>query len=227
MGEARLLLVAIGAGFVFTLIFALMTRLYAADAQAQVADSILRFHVVANSDSEADQALKLLVRDAVLEEYHEILANVDDRVASVAIIRAELENIETIAAGVVSDVGFDYNVDVKLSNQFFPTRAYGGLMLPPGMYDALTIRIGSASGQNWWCVMFPPLCFVDETQAELSPESREQFAAVLDDRAYELVSSGNNNIHVRFAVVEWWQNRADSGEEELLFVQYHVSGWEH
>ena len=220
MGEARLLMVSVCAGLAFTLIFALMTRFYAADVQGQVAESILRFHVVAHSDNEVDQELKLRVRDAVLEEYREILTNADDRIEAIAIIRDELESIERIAAEVVAGGGFEHDVMARLSSQFFPMRAYGGMKLPSGMYDALTIRIGDAIGENWWCVVFPPLCFVDEAQTELSHESREQFASVMGEHAYELVSQSqsSNNVRVRFAVVDWWQGRA-SGDEEIIIVQ--------
>jgi len=221
LGEARILLVSIGAGLVFTLLFAIVTRLYAADVQEDIADSILRFHVLAHSDDLADQQLKLSVRDAVLNEYRQVLTNAESRLESIAIIREELPNIERIAAETVAEAGYDHDVKAALSSQFFPTRAYGELRLPPGMYDALTIRIGSAVGENWWCVVFPPLCFVDEAQTELSQESREQFAHVLNDSAYELVThqnSGGSNVHVRFAVVEWWQNRSAT-DEEILIVQ--------
>jgi len=221
IGEARILLISIGAGLVFTLLFALITMFYAADAQADVAASILRFHVLAHSDSYADQELKLLVRDAVLDEYHDVLTNVDNRVDSITHLRDELANIERIAADVVADAGYNHDVSAALSNSFFPTRSYGELRLPPGMYDALTIRIGSAVGENWWCVVFPPLCFVDEAQTELSAASREQFASVLSESSYELVSMNNsdNGVRVRFAVVEWWQNRSSDSDSEIFIAQ--------
>ena len=221
MGEARLLMVSVCAGFVFTLMLVMMTRLYAIYAQADVADSILRFHVVAHSDEEVEQELKLRVRDAVLREYHEVLANIDDRAAAVELIRGELENIERVAAAVVAYEGFEHDVSARLSNKFFPMRAYGGMKFPSGRYDALTISIGTAIGENWWCVVFPPLCFVDETQTELSHESREQFATVMSEQGYELVSQSesSNNVRVRFAVVDWWQSRDDSRETEIIIVR--------
>ena len=207
LGEARILLISLGAGLILTLVFALVTRLYANEAQEDIASEILRFHVLAHSDGEADQALKLLVRDAVLAEYSEALSNVDDRYSSIEFIRFELDNIESIAAGVVAEAGLDHSVRAGLTNQFFPTRAYGDLRLPPGMYGALTIRIGDAIGENWWCVIFPPRCFVDEAQTELSQSSRNQFAELLSDSAYELISQSKNTdrVRVRFALVEWWQ----------------------
>ncbi|MCL2673914.1 MAG: stage II sporulation protein R [Defluviitaleaceae bacterium] len=221
MGEARLLMVSVCAGLAFTLIFALMTRLYAADAQTRIAESILRFHVVAHSDDEAEQELKLRVRNAVLEEYREVLANVDGRTAAIDIILGELENIERIAAEVVADGGLEHDVTARLSGRFFPMRVYGGMKFPSGMYDALTIRIGSAIGENWWCVVFPPLCFVDEAQTELLHESREQFVSVMSEQSYELVSQSlsNNNVRVRFAVVDWWQGRNSDSESEIVIVQ--------
>ena len=221
LGEARILLISLGAGLVFTLVFALVTRLYAADVQEEIAAEVLRFHVLAHSDDEADQELKLRVRDAVLAHYGNVLSNVDDRFASIELIRAELANIESIAARVVADAGLEHDVRAGLSSQFFPTRAYGEIRLPPGMYEALTIRIGDAIGENWWCVVFPPLCFVDEAQTELSQSSHDQFANLLSDSAYELISQSDsvNSVRVRFAVVEWWQNRSSDRDSEILIVQ--------
>jgi len=220
LGEARILLISLGAGLVFTLMFALVTRLYASEVQEEISSEMLRFHVLAHSDGEDDQALKLHVRDAVLKKYGEVMTNVDDRAASVEIIRAELAGIENIAASVVAEAGLDHDVRAGLSRQFFPTRAYGGLRLPPGMYDALTIRIGDAAGENWWCVVFPPLCFVDEAQTELSESSHDQFADLLSESAYELISQSEsvNEVRVRFAIVEWWQNRSSGREAEIQIV---------
>lgn len=221
-GEARILLIAFGAGLMFTIVFAIVTRLYAADAHGEIAGSILRFHVLANSDTESDQALKLLVRDAVLASYADLLGNAQNRQESIATIRDELANIRDIAALAIAEAGYDYPVEAMLSSQFFPTRIYGELRLPPGMYDALTIRIGDAIGENWWCVLFPPLCVVEEAQANVTPQGRERFAEVISPSAYDLMSytEPSNRVQVRFAVVEWWQSRyADRPDEEVLFVQ--------
>ena len=221
LGEARILLISLGAGLVFALVFALVTRLYAADVQEEIAAEILRFHVLAHSDGEADQELKLRVRDAVLAHYGDVLANADDRFASVELIRSELANIESIAAAVVAEAGLEHSVRAGLSSQFFPTRAYGEIRLPPGMYEALTIRIGDAIGENWWCVVFPPLCFVDEAQTELSQCSHDQLSGLLSDSAYELISQSDSvsGVRVRFAVVEWWQSRSSDHDAEILIVQ--------
>ena len=221
LGEARILLISLGAGLVFTLLFVMATWLYAVEAQEEVASGILRFHVLAHSDSEADQELKLQVRDAVLSIYSDTLSNSEDRFESVEFIRAQLPEIERIAAKIVADAGADYAVRAELSSQHFPTRAYGDIRLPPGMYDALTISIGNAIGENWWCVVFPPLCFVDEAQTELTQSSHDQFASLLSEPAYELISQSENDsaVKVRFAVVEWWQSRPSSQDSEILLVQ--------
>ena len=222
LGEARILLVSLGAGLVFTLVFALVTRLYASDVQEEIAAEILRFHVLAHSDDHAEQELKLLVRDAILAHYGHVLTDVENRFASIELIRLELADIEGIAAQVVAQNGFDHDVRAGLTSQFFPTRSYGAIRLPPGMYDALTIRIGDAIGENWWCVVFPPLCFVDEAQTELSQQTHDQLAELLSYSAYELISQSESSsgVRVRFAVVEWWQNRSSGRDAEILLVQH-------
>ncbi|MCL2618418.1 MAG: stage II sporulation protein R [Defluviitaleaceae bacterium] len=221
MGEAKILMISFGAGFVCMLVFAVVTQLYAADAQEDVASEIVRFHVLAHSDSDSEQELKLRVRDAVLERYSTLMHGAQDREQSIELLRAELGNIENIAAQVVAKAGLDHDVEAGLHTGFFPTRAYGEIRLPPGMYKSLTIRIGDAIGKNWWCVVFPPLCFVDEAQAEVSDTGRERFADLMSDSAYDLVSQSESDtgVRVRFAVVEWWQNRSAGDPGEILIVK--------
>ena len=129
-----------------------------------IADKIIRFHVLANSDSEEDQKLKLKIRDEVVKYISSKLSdskNIDD---AREIILENKEQMESIAIKVIKDNGFDYEVKSVLSRENFPDKVYGDLIFPQGEYEAYRILIGSAKGQNWWCVMFPPLCFVDETK---------------------------------------------------------------
>ena len=218
--EWRILVASFAAGLVLTMVFAMGTRLYAGQAQQEIAAHVLRFHVLPHSDEADEQALKLAVRDAVLEAYHDVLTATTSRKVAQQLVQAEIGNIEQVAAQVIKDAGKSHNVQVELGSSVFPTRAYGALTFPHGMYDALVIRIGDAIGQNWWCVMFPPLCFVDGTKAELSEQSHAQFAQVLGEDAYGLVlvsqNEGNNGVRVRFALARWWQNRTTDSEEVLL-----------
>ena len=127
-------------------------------AQQQLADRMIRLHVLANSDSEADQALKLEVRDAVTERTAVLLERVADRQEAERILRRHLTELEQVAKDTVRAAGYVYDVNVELSMTDFPTKEYDGFSLPAGEYLALRVLIGEAAGQNWWCVVFPTLC---------------------------------------------------------------------
>lgn len=148
-------------------------------------DGILRFHVRANSDSEEDQALKLAVKEDVISMLRPLLEqceNVDD---SKNIIVANLQNIYTAAINTIVEQGYDYDVKVYVTEEEFPVKTYGDLTFPAGNYQALRIDIGEAKGQNWWCVMFPPLCFIDESTAVVSEEGKEALKRALTSEEYE------------------------------------------
>ena len=150
----------------FALVFVLFMSLSASAAQDNVSSKITRLHILANSDNDYDQALKLLVRDAIIEST-DIL---NGEYSKENIDSSTLEKIEEISENVVYQNGFDYNVKASLTNMYFDTRVYDGFSLPAGNYDAVRIEIGEAQGKNWWCVMFPPLC------APLAGETIEQVA---------------------------------------------------
>lgn len=137
----------------------------------------MRLHVLANSDTEEDQALKLLVRDAVLERATEILEQSADRAEAEIRLRESLPELEAIAEETVRATGYDYAVTAELEDTAFPTKEYDGFSLPAGEYLALRILIGEGVGQNWWCVVFPPLCTaasadVPETALAAGPDGR-------------------------------------------------------
>ncbi|MGI5873684.1 MAG: stage II sporulation protein R [Bacillota bacterium] len=124
-------------------------------------DTLLRFHVIANSDSPADQAVKLRVRDAVLAEIAPALAAAESVDEAEAAVGAALPDIEAAADAVLAAEGKHYASRAEVTESFFPTKSYGGLTLPAGRYRACRITLGAGRGKNWWCVLYPPLCFVD------------------------------------------------------------------
>ena len=128
-------------------------------------DQIIRFHVRANSDMEEDQELKLKVRDKILEEMGDKFKDTKTIEESRIIIQENMEEIRDIALEVIKGEGLDYGVDVFLGIDDFPIRKYGNMVFPQGEYETLLVTIGKGQGQNWWCVMFPPLCFVDITHS--------------------------------------------------------------
>ena len=128
-------------------------------------DEIIRFHIRANSDREEDQELKLKIRDEILKEMGDKFKGTVDLDKSREIIVANMEAMKTITEDVIKREGEDYSVEITLGQDNFPTRKYGNLVFPAGDYETLLITLGEGSGQNWWCVMFPPLCFVDITHS--------------------------------------------------------------
>jgi len=206
--EMKILTLSLTIGLVFAVCVAAYTYVYSAAAQQNIADNVIRFHVLANSDSYADQAIKDIVRHEVLEEFEGLLQATDNVKESRLLIKNELPAIQAYAETVVRSLGFDYTVEVRLDRAFFPTQIYGDLSFPPGVYEALQITIGSGVGRNWWCLMFPPLCFVDMTS---TPAGRQQLADTVSEDSFRLLTHQDEDAgvttEVRFRVVEWWQNR--------------------
>ena len=172
----------------------------ALQTQTQLADRVVRLHVLANSDSEEDQALKLLVRDAVLDRTTEILEQSADRESAEALLRESLPELEALAEETVRANGYDYAVTAELADTAFPTKEYDGFALPAGEYLALRILIGEGAGQNWWCVVFPPLCTAASADV---PETA--LAAGLTEDQVSLMTEEDSGYVLKFKAVEWWE----------------------
>ena len=173
-------------------------------------NKLIRFHVIANSDSEEDQNLKLKVRDAVIDYLQPKLANSNSIEESEKIIISEYEELENISKNIILENGYEYGVNVGIDYSEFPTKQYSNVVLPSGEYKALRIIIGEGSGKNWWCVMFPPLCFVDEQKGLIDKETDAKLREVLTEEEYELITQSNkkqgNKVQVKFKIVEILQN---------------------
>ncbi|MCL2873436.1 MAG: stage II sporulation protein R [Defluviitaleaceae bacterium] len=211
--DKKIIIASIIAGFVFTASVALITFMYSERIQGGIADSVLRFHVRASSDSFEDQLLKMEVKNAVLDSLYGGLPHAETREAAIAYVAKNIVKITEAAEEAISSRGLNYPVIAYMTTDFFPTMTYGDITLPPGFYDTLRIDIGEGLGENWWCVMFPPLCYVDLSVAELPQNERDALRHVLTSSEYEVISGSIDDITVRFRVVEWWQNRrsGDSG----------------
>ena len=160
----------------------------------EIQDEIIRFHVLANSDTEEDQALKLKVRDRVIKEMSSKFNssnNIDD---AREIMLDSIDEVNAIAKEVIEENGYNYDVRSELSRENFPDKMYGDTLYPQGEYEAFRILIGEANGQNWWCVMFPPLCFVDETkQAVNSDKTKETLEETLNLNKDNKKENNNKN----------------------------------
>ena len=168
-----------------------------AKTSEEIRSDVLRLHVIANSDSSVDQNLKLRLRDYILEEGEDIFdgsVNVENAVKKIEPKLAELENS---AETFVKNAGFDYDVKITLSNEYFTTRTYESVTLPAGKYLALRVVIGSGEGHNWWCVMFPPMCVP-------AADKKDEIENVFTDKEIKLVES-KPKYEPRFKVVEIYE----------------------
>ena len=180
---------------------------YVQAVSANLSEAVFRLHVIANSDADYDQNLKYLVRDSLLEYMNDICKDVCTKEEAISLCYENLDTFKDIAIKVVRDNGFDYDVNLKIGNFSFPTKTYGDISFPAGMYDALRVEIGSASGQNWWCVMFPSLCFIDVSSGVLEEDSKELLEQNLSHESYEIVSNNSDNeIKLKFKVLELFGN---------------------
>lgn len=167
-----------------------------AGACEDIESRVLRLHILANSDSESDQALKLKVRDAVLEISPEIFGDTSSKQEAMEKAEADLPKIIAEAERVIKEEGYNYSVRAELVNDKFNTRVYESFTLPAGDYDAVRIIIGSGSGHNWWCVMFPALCLPSAEGNELQEELPEAEKCIVDN------NENSSGYEIRFGVVE-------------------------
>ncbi|MBE5968364.1 MAG: stage II sporulation protein R [Lachnospiraceae bacterium] len=170
--------------------------------QTGIAKEIIRFHVIANSDSREDQALKIKVKDYLVTELSPYLKEAKSIDRAREILSEMLPDIQEAAQEVIRENGYDYPVLVSLEPCFFPLKVYGDYTFPPGTYEALRVKIGRAEGKNWWCVMFPPLCFVDETYSIVNEESEEQLKVLLTEEEFESLKLQKAPVKIKFKLWE-------------------------
>lgn len=178
-----------------------------ADAlQEGIAAKILRFHVIANSDSEEDQTLKLEIKDEVVAYMKELLADAETIDDTRALVAAHMDDIRKIAADHIAERGFSYPVNVFLDKRYFPIKSYGGYTFPAGEYEAVCVELGGHSGKNWWCVLYPSLCFVDAVHAAIPEETDEKLQTLLTEEEYQAISQGEVKVRFRFKFLDWLQS---------------------
>lgn len=186
---------------VVTLVLLLILSYLPIHGEAKVYDTVLRLHVLANSDSEEDQALKLKVRDGVLAVTAPLFENAETRDQAEAIVRAHMTDIQSAAEAVVAQNGSEQAVTVMLDLEDYPTRNYESCAFPAGEYLSLRVCLGEAEGQNWWCVLFPPLCL---SAATAKNDAEDAFIQVgLSKEQYGIVTeTKSRKYRVRFKILE-------------------------
>ena len=200
----KLLIICLGLFVILSFILTGYLGEETATDKSETYNNLLRFHVIANSDSETDQNLKRDVRDRILEEFGHILAESDNISQTKTMVLENLAEIEEAARGEVVRQGFSYPVKAMLGEFDFPVKSYGSLILPAGRYEALRIVVGAGKGQNWWCVLFPPLCFVDISSNVASGLPESALPAITGQRQ-------SQKLRVKFKVLELlYGNKGDS-----------------
>lgn len=182
---------------------------YSEDINSGLSQNLLRLHVLANSDSPEDQQLKRDVRDVILDYMKKELKDFENVEDAKLQVNNKLDAIKTLAEDEIKRQDKDYSVKVMLGNFPFPTKMYGDITLPAGTYEALRVVIGEGEGQNWWCVMFPPLCFVDATHGTIPDSVKQELQSVLSKEEYSIVASADDEeeipIEIKFKIVEIFQ----------------------
>ena len=178
----------------------LTAGVWASASESALAGQVLRLHVVANSDSDRDQALKLLVRDAVLARAGELLEGVSDRQSAEQALAPHLDELVRSAEDVLAAEGCGDAVTVSLADQWFPTKEYDGFSLPAGQYRALRVTMGEGRGRNWWCVVFPPLCLGSVTEESVETVAGE----ALSEDQVALITGQDGGYVLKFRFIEWW-----------------------
>lgn len=171
--------------------------------QKNIAEQVIRLHVVANSDSEEDQQLKLEVKEEIVSLLRNELR--EDTSVSMAqkTLREHLGDVKRMANRYIRERGYDYEVSAELGTCYFPVKQYGDMTFPAGEYKALKVNIGDAKGKNWWCVMYPTLCFVDSTYQVVPDESKEKLRQNLEADEYESLLTGGEDVEYGFKIVDF------------------------
>ncbi|MCD8181270.1 MAG: stage II sporulation protein R [Firmicutes bacterium] len=174
---------------------------YADGVQADLRDNLIRLHIIADSDSTEAQEVKLKVRDAVLKSVAGKLSSADGEECKSDIIN-NLEEIENTANAVLAENGFEYKARAEYGKFEFPMKAYKSITLPAGEYYGVRVVLGSGGGHNWWCVMYPPLCFREGEEVSLSREGERILRENLDADTYDIITKKDNEVVVKFKIVE-------------------------
>ena len=178
------------AGILISLVVTgIMVNAKQSQMQEDLAKEVFRFHVLANSDSDEDQALKMQVKEAVIAYMKEEIPDSDSVETTKEWARNHLDAIVNLAKAVIREEGYDYPVIAEVTTCDFPDKTYGDITFPSGRYEALRIEIGDANGQNWWCVLYPNLCFIDAVHAVVPEEGKKDLKKVLQEDTYEMVTA--------------------------------------
>ena len=185
--------------FLYTIVCAIS---YVEAVSTDISSSVFRLHVIANSDSDEDQSLKYKVRDNLLNYMNNICKDCSSKEEAIRIVSEHQEEFRQVALDTIKNEGYSYNVKIEIGNFEFPTKHYGDISLPAGFYDALKVEIGKAEGKNWWCVMFPSLCFVDESKSDVNSDNLKQEIENIKPKEINNLNNENDDIKFKSKMVD-------------------------
>lgn len=174
------------------------------EMQKSISEKILRFHVLANSDNKEDQQVKLMVRDAIGEYIEPLIADCDNLEETEMVVEEYLPQIVNVAEDVLDKEGYSYGATAKLTSCEFPVKTYGEYTFPKGEYRALEVSLGDGEGHNWWCVLYPNMCFRGSVYEVIEDDAKESLREVLDDEEYEAVFD-SGEYEIRFKILDFFQ----------------------
>ena len=192
--------------FLLFLYILISAQNYSFAISSDLSQAVFRLHVIANSNSKEDQDLKLKVRDNLLNYMNNICSDCKTKAEAMKIANENKQIFQEIAEKTIKENGYNYDVKVNINNFYFPTKSYGDISLPAGYYDALRVEIGKAEGQNWWCVMFPSLCFIDISSGIVDKNGKENLEENVEDESFKIISQSENNssIKFKFKIIEFF-----------------------
>ena len=174
--------------------------------QRAIAEQIIRLHVIANSDTDEDQELKMKVKETNVTYLRGEMQDATSVDEARQAIREHMPEIEEIAAEKMRAEGYEYTAEATLGESYFPVKEYGDLTFPAGNYEALRVRLGESAGHNWWCVMYPSLCFVDSTYQVVPDASKERLKDSLTREEYDSLLDGGEEVSYSWKAGEWLKN---------------------
>ena len=193
--------------FLLILFICISAFSYANIISNNISDSVFRLHVIANSDSDIDQDLKYKIRDSLIDYMNSLIPKNSSKQEIIEIANNHINDFYAVAQNTMKNEGVNYPINISIEKTDFPTKKYGDVTFPAGTYDALKVKIGSAEGQNWWCVMFPPLCFVDVSSGVVPDDSKGLLKETLNEEEYALITpEHSSDITIKFKLIEFIEN---------------------
>lgn len=188
----------------FILYFIFYSFSYSYSVSTDLEENLFRLHILANSDSTEDQELKLYVRNKVIEYLHQY--NFSNKSELIFFLKSNQTTLQQIIDNAIQEKGYTYTSSFEIENSFYPQKQYENITLPAGNYDGLKIKIGKAEGKNWWCVLFPPMCLINNSTCTLPEESEIILDNSLTQESSSVITSSNPNYKFKFKIIEFINN---------------------